>query len=261
MADIVVTPLEKSVVFRMMNLLMLNLGRPAKANEFLERMDGLRTSPGNTNRFAIISSIFDDGDVTVGDSAARRLERFIAHDTLNLDTRDKVRLASAAMITISLWYLEKGDMIKTRAGTDWLRRHAQGQPRNRVFSMLPEMLMASRLGNPDGAPLRATVDSITRDGCCEFPEFLHLSLARAYEASGDEAAALRVIRRGVWYLPSRMLSAYLRDEGRLAARVGNRAEAIQAYEHFLALRWDPEPALLPQRDSIRATVARLKRAR
>jgi hypothetical protein len=58
-----------------------------------------------------------------------------------------------------------------------------------------------------------------------------------------------------------MLSTQLREEGRLAARLGDRAGAIRAYEHYLALRSNPEPALLPARDSIRAEVNRLKRSR
>jgi len=99
------------------------------------------------------------------------------------------------------------------------------------------------------------------DGCCALPPFVNLALAHAYEESGDEAGALRVIRRGVWYYPPRMLSVQLREEGRLAARLGDRAGAIRAYEHYLALRSDPEPVFLPQRDSIRAEVNRLKRGR
>ena len=70
-----------------------------------------------------------------------------------------------------------------------------------------------------------------------------------------------MIRRGVWYYPPRLLSTQLREEGRLAARLGDRTGAIRAYEHYLALRSNPEPVLLPQRDSIRAEVNRLKRSR
>ena len=58
-----------------------------------------------------------------------------------------------------------------------------------------------------------------------------------------------------------MVSTHLREEGRLAARVGDRAGAIRAWEHYLALRSNPEPPLIAERDSIRAQVDRLKRAR
>jgi hypothetical protein len=99
------------------------------------------------------------------------------------------------------------------------------------------------------------------DGCCAMPPYTDIALARAYEESGDEAAALRVIRRGVWYFPPRLLSTQLREEGRLAARLGDSAGAIRAWEHYLALRSNPEPPLIAERDSIRAEVNRLKRGR
>ena len=53
------------------------------------------------------------------------------------------------------------------------------------------------------------------------------------------------------------LSTYLREEGRLAALVGDTAGAIGAYQHYLALRSDPEPPLRAERDSARAELARL----
>ena len=86
-------------------------------------------------------------------------------------------------------------------------------------------------------------------------------LARSYEQSGDRAGALRVIRRGIWYSPPRNLAPLLREEGRLAASLGDRAGAIRAYEHYLALRTDPEPIFRPERDRIRGEVNQLKRGR
>ncbi len=53
------------------------------------------------------------------------------------------------------------------------------------------------------------------------------------------------------------LAVSLREEGRLAAAVGNRAGAIRAYRHYLALRSDPEPARWPDVERVRAELARL----
>ena len=122
------------------------------------------------------------------------------------------------------------------------------------------MLVASRAGRSDAAALRSVVDSVALEGCC-FPDFIIPMLAQSYELSGDDAAALQVIRRGKWFWPPRYLSSLLRDEGRLAAQLGDRAGAIRAYEHYLALRSDPEPVLRPERDRIRAELARLKQSR
>ena len=49
----------------------------------------------------------------------------------------------------------------------------------------------------------------------------------------------------------------IREEGRVAALTGDRAGAVRAYEHYLALRSDPEPALRPEVERVRAELARL----
>jgi hypothetical protein len=70
----------------------------------------------------------------------------------------------------------------------------------------------------------------------------NLVLARLYEASGDHAAALRVVRRRLllpatlWYQTTRR-----REEGRLAELNGDRALAIQSYTEFLRLREPGSP--------------------
>jgi DNA-binding SARP family transcriptional activator/TolB-like protein len=256
----VTDPVEKSIAFRRAQVLALNRGRPSHAAELLRRVGQLGLSD-NARRFAIAAALYDDGDRPAADSAAQHMDLTLARDTVGIQLRDAVRQTSASMSVQSLWYLNNGDTAKARASTDWLRRHAQGQPRNRVLLVLPEMLMASRARSPAGAALRALVDSVLENGCCELPEFVSAVLVNAYEASGDERAALRVARRALWSQPPRMISTYLRAEGRLAARLGDRAEAIRAYEHYLALRSNPEPALQGQRDSVLSEVNRLKRSR
>jgi hypothetical protein len=49
----------------------------------------------------------------------------------------------------------------------------------------------------------------------------------------------------------------LREEGRLAALTGDRTGAIRAYQHYLALRTDPEPSLRPQVEQVRADLGQL----
>ena len=53
------------------------------------------------------------------------------------------------------------------------------------------------------------------------------------------------------------LSYILREEGRLAALVGDREGAIKAYSHYLALRYNPEPSVKPEVDRVRAELALL----
>ncbi len=261
LAETTTDPIDKSVALRRGQLLALNRGRPSAASDFLRRVDQLRAPGSMIQAFNITAAMFSDGDRASAAASARDLEVSLARDTLHALSPDAVRGNSPAMAALSLWYLDTGDTVRSAAASDWVRRHVEGQPRNRVLSVLPEMLIASRARRPEGALLRAFVDSITLNGCCELPEFVISVLARAYEASGDMSAALRVIGRGVWYYPPRQLSTLLREEGRFAARLGDRNRAMRAYEHYLALRSDPEPALRPQRDSIRAELNRLTRGR
>lgn len=254
-------PLQLSVALRRAQMLALNRGRPSEATRLLRRLDDQRTTNFSFLRFAIEAGLYDDGERTVADSSARVFSGTLAGDTLRALSRDAVRRTSASMATESLWYLDTGDTARAAAAADWLRRQSGGQPRNRVLSILPQMLIASHARRAEGAALRALVDSVALNGCCELPPFASLILARAYDESGDPAAALRVIRRGTWYYPPRIMSTHLREEGRLAARLGDRVGAIRAYEHYLAFRSNPEPVLRAQRDSVRAEVNRLKRGR
>ena len=69
--------------------------------------------------------------------------------------------------------------------------------------------------------------------------------------------ALRALRRraGIFLaFPSWYLSTYLREEGRVAALVGDTAGAIRADRHYLALRHDPEPEVQPEVETVRQRV-------
>jgi hypothetical protein len=86
-------------------------------------------------------------------------------------------------------------------------------------------------------------------------------LARAWEANGKPAWALRAIRMRV--ASSGGGAAYhawtLAYEGRLAAATGDTAGAVYAYRKWLGMMRDAEPAFAGLRDSVRAEVARLTR--
>ncbi|HEY0241261.1 MAG TPA: BTAD domain-containing putative transcriptional regulator [Gemmatimonadaceae bacterium] len=257
-------PQDKAFAYRRAEVLALNRGQPARAASLLRNMDAAVRATGSASNFltfAMAGAMFSDGDRALADSAARDLAMTLSRDTLRPLTRNEIRRTSVAMSLQSLWYLDNGDTARAAAAARWLRRHVEGQPRNRVLLALPEMLIASRSRKPEGTALRALVDSIALAGCCQLPDFVNLALARAFEESGDDAGALRVTRRGSWYFPPRFMTSYLRQEGRVAARIGDQSGAIRAYEHYLALRSNPEPRLRAQRDSVQAEVNRLKRSR
>ena len=88
---------------------------------------------------------------------------------------------------------------------------------------------------------------------------MNLVLAHLWEAQGDLPRALQAVRRRAagYGLTPKFMSTFLREEGRLAALVGERGEAIRAYQGYLALRPDPEPSVKPEVDQVRADLADL----
>ncbi len=86
----------------------------------------------------------------------------------------------------------------------------------------------------------------------------NLLLARMYWARGDTAKAWHWVQRRRWFTAAAaVMPAWLRSHGLFGAAVGEREQAIRAYRHYLLLREDPEPALVPQRDSVLAELEAL----
>jgi hypothetical protein len=81
----------------------------------------------------------------------------------------------------------------------------------------------------------------------------NLIVARLWRERDEPGRALATIRRRtVGLVPRSIFVSQIRDEARYAALVGDREGAVRAYRHYLTLRADPEPALRPQADAVRA---------
>jgi DNA-binding SARP family transcriptional activator len=120
-------------------------------------------------------------------------------------------------------------------------------------------LVAVAEARPDARELAERADSILRHDPPSrlVANRMHLLLARAFDALDDPETALRVIRRRELNNPPFYLATILAEEGRLAVRAGDRAGAIQAYRHYLALRTDPDPELTPEVGRIREELSAL----
>ena len=119
-------------------------------------------------------------------------------------------------------------------------------------------VLASR--SPEGEPLLRRADSVMRLIPVNYADFWNHDVALAFARRGawrEAAAASR--RRFHDLLPLPRLVVALRDEGRWAALAGDTAAAVRAYRHYLMWRARPEPALVPQRDSVRAELEALGR--
>ncbi len=85
----------------------------------------------------------------------------------------------------------------------------------------------------------------------------NLAVARLLEAQGNVEEALAAVQRRRFDLVPVFLSTYLREEGRLAALVGDTTSAIAAYRHFLTLQAHPEPARAAAVEQIRSELSHL----
>jgi hypothetical protein len=130
-----------------------------------------------------------------------------------------------------------------------------------------EAMQALQDGRPDRVALVARLDSLLQAvppgtaGVNEPPdaglEAANVVVARLLERIGMSATAFRAARRMGWSGFHGPLTPQLRDLGRVAALAGEREAAVNAYRHYLTIRRDPEPAMIPQRDSVEAELAAL----
>ena len=140
----------------------------------------------------------------------------------------------------------------------------------RVCQLLLQVLSEGLPSAGEARPALDRLDSLMRTAPRGFTGVINFqptalanfTIARYREAQGDITGALAAIRRReVDYFPAYLwsLPAFLRQEGRLAALAGGTAAAARAFDHYLVMRTDPGPALRPQRDSVIAERAALRR--
>jgi hypothetical protein len=135
------------------------------------------------------------------------------------------------------------------------------------LALLLDAQVAAIERRADAPLLLARLDSSLRDAPATVPAegyadaVGNLVAARLWEERGDPVRALVAARRWRYGLPLVLqpcLSTLIREEGRTAALVGDRARAIRAYRRYLALRADPEPPLRAEWEQVRAELARLE---
>ncbi|HEV8124771.1 MAG TPA: serine/threonine-protein kinase [Gemmatimonadales bacterium] len=183
---------------------------------------------------------------------------------------------------VELYRVSTGDTSSTRQAIQRLRAFAASNPppidaaswrplEFRVCPLLLETLLeAPPLGSRGGKHLDE-LEALMRTGPRWFTgaavgptspvSYANWTIARLREREGDIPAALAAIRRReMSYYPEYLwiLPAFLRQEGRLAALVGDTAGARRAYDQYLTLRTDPDPVFQPQRDSVIAERAALR---
>jgi eukaryotic-like serine/threonine-protein kinase len=251
---------------RLQYMLAMNSGRPreglAVINQHVQQLEGGdELAPGR-----ITDALYWDGDSAIAATAVR--ERGRGTRVLASNAEDR-RSQYDDICFVQQWRLAHGELGAVRPEIARLRAAvvpglsaADSASMAASASMCADLLeawLATAARQPNAAGLVARLDSlVSHDARGWWADGWNLVLARLLEQQGKLPRALATVRRREYGLRTPpYLSTYLREEGRLAALVGDTAAAIRSYQHYLALRSNPEPAWRPETDQVRAELAKL----
>ena len=216
--------------------LLLNRGRPAEAAQWLDTLRAI--APGSAAIQSVLGAIWYGGNLPDSTSlaanvGAANLLRFSQGDrSVGPAILKDVREAAAKDTLQGFWHR---------------------------WAPLVEAWIAVEGGDPSAPRLVDAADSLWR-GQEGNSGFASIQLARLYEEQGRTDRALRAVRRRFSPNgepePPGLAEAY-RLEGKYASQLGDRTDAIRAYRYYLRMRADPEPSRIPQRDSVRAELAKV----
>jgi hypothetical protein len=224
----------------------LQLGRPAAAARIYAQLIQEDAPPGPIST-AFPYALYGYVDSTAAAKALARLAP-IAAGPLARDAAEREE-QYFAICGVEWWRLAHGDTRTVRAAIARLASSAMG------CGVMLEALLAAAEHRPDADAAFGRLDSLIIAGGAR-PGWA-LLVARWREAQGDIQGALRATRQCDQYGFVLNRSSCLREHGRLAALAGDRTGAIQAYSHYLALRYNPEPSVTPEVDRVRADLAQL----
>jgi tetratricopeptide (TPR) repeat protein len=265
----------------------INRGHPAKALEDTARAGEDEYAPHTALYERVLDAMYGGGDSVNGSEAARELARLLVRPASGAS--DARAVARTDLCVVTLWELSHGELGGAAQAITRLRSRAPGDsPASLTTATVCALVLEAKLAAASGAAGAADaldrLDTLMRTGPggqrngppvaftlspayvrstvgispVGFEDFANLEVARLRERQDDLRAALAAVRRRPYaYHLTDYLAAHLREEGRLAALTGDRAGAVRAYRHYLALRSDPEPELRPAADTVRAELAKL----
>ena len=224
------------------------LGRPTAAAAAFAQLGPPEAIPARAFGRIIAYALYGYVDTAAAAEALARLapsaDGAVARDSAARDEQYQ------GICFVQWWRLAHGDTRTARAA---IARLAGGKALG--CGVMLEALLAAAEHRADAGAAFARLDTLLLAGG-GLSSWV-MELARWREAQGDVGGALRATRRRAGYDQMWNLSYCLREEGRLAALVGDRAGAIKAYTLYLALRYNPEPSVKPEVDRVRAELARL----
>jgi len=231
-------------------------GRPSAA---------LRFGDGGADHFLVRDALYGDGDKAAAASAVARISSAV--DSGPPESTSTRGVYFSNLCALLQWRLTAGDTSGAVVGIRSLRSVAQpeDQPlwvaRAQTCAVALEAWLAVEREDPRALELLEKLDVRLRHSprlSWGRAEALNSAAARLWERQDHPERALAAIRRRTvangWHM---YLATMLREEGRLAAVVGDREGAIDAYVKYLELRSDPEPVLEDQVAAVRRELAQL----
>lgn len=239
----------------------LDAGRPAHAAPILAAYVRAFGSDSLTDlEWRIRYALWWDADRREAEGSVDALA-----DTLAADPPETAGTpASSALCVLGEWRLSEGDTARANPIIRKLRALGGdgGLPGQTDALYCTRALMAWRAAERGAADAGARIDSLAHNrGGGPNDRALYregyLIAARLLERRGDPSAALTAIRHAAATMPPIYMSTVLRTRGRLAAEIGDTAQALDAYCRYLALRTRPEPALRAQVEGVRKALEAL----
>ncbi len=228
------TLVERQVACAESAHLNLNGGRPKAALRVLDAGRTLDQQLYCDPVLSIYYNLYWDADTARAAAVAADIRARIA-------ARGDRRADAGELLALAQWDLWHGDTVIAARLLPTMKPLAGETPWLRTRGEILAAILATVEGSPEARRLALVADSTTRLGCCAVSHWADPALIRVWERLGDLPRALQAARRAEWYFAPEYLSSSLRDEARLAARLGDREGSARALAHLLALQARAEP--------------------
>jgi hypothetical protein len=216
-------------------------------------------------RLRILDALYGDGDSTAASDAARELAQYA--DAPLASATDSRALQLADICVLEQWRLSRGITAGASQAASLLRR----SPLPRVVVPLsPNQVACAEILDATWSVVTHQADALRRlvrldslmlggPAVSDAVTYGHIAVARLYDRLGEPRQALEAIRNRTYMVGwPRYLATARREEGRLAALVGDVDGAVDSYERYLAFRTSAESAVQAADRAVRTQLVALQ---